>query len=186
MDVRASRFIVYDGEGEQDLGPYDGYTAGQTWNGWARPYFTREVADQLAALWNANPANGMSGTYDPATDSYTFRDPRSAMEPETFQGETHTDGGTPLHLYPIGNGSWVWDEVRPTVTRTAQALALQTYDAGRPLTFTDVDGHLLAEFRWGTNADKTRLNLGVVAYTRDGEAQVCHPTATFTIVEEPC
>lgn len=34
-----------------DDGPiYEGYTNGNHWNGWACPYFTREVADQIAML----------------------------------------------------------------------------------------------------------------------------------------
>lgn len=33
---------------------YEGYTKGNHWNGWACPYFTKEVADQIAREVNAD------------------------------------------------------------------------------------------------------------------------------------
>lgn len=110
MPLRRGMFSIDDGGGDTALGPYAGYTRGQTWNGWACPYFTKEVADQLAALWNREPTNGMGCTYDAASDTYTFLDTQNDMEPDTYTGEDHEVNGQTLRLYPIGNGSWVWDE----------------------------------------------------------------------------
>jgi hypothetical protein len=91
----------------------DGYTAGHTWNGWARPYFTREVGDQIVADWIAPGAPTLHAHYDADTDTFFFADDSAwPMEPETFPGETHLVDGRPMTLYPIGNGSWIWDEIR--------------------------------------------------------------------------
>jgi hypothetical protein len=40
-------------------------------------------------------------------------DGRPIPEPYLVQGEAHTYEGSTLTLYPIGNGSWCWDERGP-------------------------------------------------------------------------
>jgi hypothetical protein len=37
---------------EDWYGPFEGWTADQHWNGWACPYFERDVALRIAAAWN--------------------------------------------------------------------------------------------------------------------------------------
>lgn len=114
--LRPATFTIHD------MGRYPGYTYGETWDGWAQPYFTKAVAEQIVALWNADPASEMSGTYDAETDTYTLCDPLSGMEPETFTGEAHLVDGRPMQLYPIGAGLWVWDEEKDDETPRAHCL----------------------------------------------------------------
>lgn len=46
---------MFKGKFQIEDGPiYEGYTNGNHWNGWACPYFTREVADQIAREVNAD------------------------------------------------------------------------------------------------------------------------------------
>jgi hypothetical protein len=43
-----SKFQIEDGP------IYEGYTNGNHWNGWACPYFTRQIAEQIAREVNAD------------------------------------------------------------------------------------------------------------------------------------
>lgn len=104
MQIRRGLFSLDDGPS------YAGYTADQTWNGWACPLFTKEVADQIAVAWAHDPLSQMAGTYDATTDTYAFLDPENEDEPALYPGEDHVVDGQPLRLYPIGAGCWVWDE----------------------------------------------------------------------------
>lgn len=103
MKLRAGHFRLDDGPS------YTGYTAGSIWNGWACPYFTAEETYKLVEYWN----NGFTPTthahYDSGTDTFVFYDD-NVDEPDTFTGERHTVNGQTMHLYPVGNGCWVWEE----------------------------------------------------------------------------
>ena len=87
-----------------------GYTYGDTWNGLACPYFSRQEGLRLVAFWQSVDNPTIVASYDDATDTFSFL--TDGMEaPETFTSETHTIYGQPVTLYPIGNGVWCWDEV---------------------------------------------------------------------------
>lgn len=91
-----------------DNGPaYAGFTDGSTWNGWACPYFPKDVAEAIAEF---QVSGGYAARYVPATDGFCF----------TFESGTECFGGvskytsphrTPRRLYPIGLGSWCWDQI---------------------------------------------------------------------------
>lgn len=84
---------------------FEGYSFYERWNGWAVPYFTKEVADKLAIkLTN----QGEHTVYDEERDAYivTFDE---LEEPEVFPAED-IDG---MKLYSIGGCSWCWDIVEP-------------------------------------------------------------------------
>jgi hypothetical protein len=87
------------------LGPYPGYADGQEWNGWAWPYFTREVADQIAAEHG-------NASYHEATDTYSFyvEDDGHLEDIYEVMGEDHVVDGVVMHLYAIGAGEWTWDD----------------------------------------------------------------------------
>jgi hypothetical protein len=108
--LRAGQFSI-----EDDFGPYGGYTYGRYWNGWACPYFPREVADAICAVWNRYTASTlMACTYDASSDTYTFSDPENdGGESYTVTGEIHTVNGEAMRLYPVGNGYWIWDQDDP-------------------------------------------------------------------------
>lgn len=61
-----SKFQIEDGP------IYEGYTKGNHWNGWACPYFTREVADQIAREVNAD-APDCTMCYDKANDAFAYK-----------------------------------------------------------------------------------------------------------------
>ena len=109
MELRRGTFSLNGSPDEETTPRYAGYTTGQTWHGWAMPYFTKEVADQICEPWNT-AGQSMSATYDAATDTYTFCDPEGGMEPDSYTGADYVADGQALHLYDIGAGCWVWDE----------------------------------------------------------------------------
>jgi len=90
------------------------------WNGWVCPWFTKEQAEAFMAQANANcdAAGGGQGTgrthYDEAKDAYVVDNNEGEGEdgePDVFEGEDVEVDGKILHLYPIGNTCWIWDEV---------------------------------------------------------------------------
>lgn len=77
---------------------FEGYTEKGYWNGWAKPWFTKEVGLMIMKANNEiSPDFPME--YSAETDTFYYN-----SDPE-FKG-TDIDG---KHLYPIGNMSWVWD-----------------------------------------------------------------------------
>lgn len=74
-----------------------------TCNGWACPYFEKSEGERMVA-WL--PESDDSLVFDEATGTFTTTyDPDA---PESFAG-IDIDG---MHLYPIGNGSWMWPIVK--------------------------------------------------------------------------
>ena len=84
---------------------FEGYTDGKHWNGWACPYFTKEVADKIAAVYNAENGD-CSMAYNAEKDCF-----------ETFTWDTENDEefrGYDIdgqHLYAIGTMCWIWDDL---------------------------------------------------------------------------
>jgi hypothetical protein len=102
MGMRKAKFSL-----EGFDGVFEGYTFGQRWNGWQVPYFTKEVGLKIMEAMAEDEGNHpkydeerdmfvVSNDYDDATEEFP------AME-FAGDGEIHK-------LYPIGSGSWVWDE----------------------------------------------------------------------------
>jgi hypothetical protein len=94
---------------------------GQTWNGWAIPYFTRENAD----IWlkhqvefieaNRGDAAKMMAYYNAEKDLYfasvDLDGDGECCNEDVTKGEDFTDeAGNILHLYPIGVYNWCWIE----------------------------------------------------------------------------
>lgn len=84
---------------------FEGYTSGQHWNGWACPYFTKEVAEQIMGVNNKIAGKDYLMSYDVDTD--TFIRPYDEDENDEFQG-VDIKG---MHLYPIGTMCWIWDDL---------------------------------------------------------------------------
>lgn len=86
-----------------------GYTDGTLWNGWAKPYFTKEVADQIMHINNAEN-NGTTMYYNSTNDRYVriFHDDDGLTE---IFGGYDIDG---MRLYDIGTTCWIWEEVAQT------------------------------------------------------------------------
>lgn len=103
--LRKARFTL---DGMTDtIGVFEGYTfisEKNRWNGWAIPYFTKEVADKIAEsmMERSNDVvkyrkdlNGYLAVLEGSSDL------------EQFSAET-IDG---MELYSLGGGSWVWEEL---------------------------------------------------------------------------
>ena len=103
-DMRPGRFQI-DGL----AGVYEGFTRGETWNGFAVPFFllaeARRVADDFAAQ-PPTPDGQTRAQYDADRDVIRLFDP-SADDWDEFE-PVEVDGRS---LYPVGARYWTWDEV---------------------------------------------------------------------------
>ena len=97
---------------------YEGYTDGNHWNGWARPWFTREVAEQIAKEVNTDAPN-TEMYYVGLIDAFVYK-ADDVEAPEVFKGKMCGD----MLLYPIGNGSWIWDDLAEWCQSADEYLAL--------------------------------------------------------------
>lgn len=86
---------------------FEGYTAGELWNGWERPLFPFESAQRIADAVN----EFQTAFYDALADEFVF---------ETEDGETERFGAVEVEeigkLYPIGAGLWIWECVTNAVS----------------------------------------------------------------------
>lgn len=88
-------------------GIFEGYTDGRHWNGWACPYFTKKVADEIMRVNNESYCGvAYQMHYDESQDAFIREEPEYD-EPYIVQGYD-VDG---MHLYPIGNACWIWDDL---------------------------------------------------------------------------
>ena len=71
------------------------------WNGWACPYFTKEVAEQVLSDTNSK------WQYDAHLDGFLVDDVET-RDVDTYAG-VPTEHGT---LYPVGSMWWCWQEVK--------------------------------------------------------------------------
>ena len=93
--LRSGHFAIDDGV------KYPGYTYGHKWNGWACPYFKKEIADLIMAEVNQSAEDsGYSMWYDDTQDAYCYGE--DGEEPDIYSAVED--------LYPIGNGYWTWEE----------------------------------------------------------------------------
>lgn len=93
---------------------YPAYNPGRRWNGWAKPHFTRQTAEELVENFNAKERSAEEGVL-------SFEDDRDAVickypdlpgrEPEVFPGHDAETVDGERHLYPVGAGAWVWETV---------------------------------------------------------------------------
>lgn len=83
---------------------FEGINLAGRWNGWARPVFTKEVADEIMSVIN-NLSNELGAMeYNGNDDCYIAYE--SGEEIERF-GTIEVDGNT---YYAIGTDCWVWEE----------------------------------------------------------------------------
>ncbi len=86
---------------------FEGYAEGELWNGWERPLFPFESAQQIAEAAN----EFQTAFYDALADEFIF---------ETEDGETERFGAVEVEqigkLYPIGAGLWIWERATNAVS----------------------------------------------------------------------
>lgn len=107
--LRAATFRLDDVLGDQS---FPGWTLGETWNGWACPYFSLEVAAQIAEqlcasgteeTWTLDEESGTLYSFEPdAAGPDAEGGDVSIWEPTTLHGE---------RVIALGSGLWIWSEV---------------------------------------------------------------------------
>jgi hypothetical protein len=98
---------------------FHGYTEGTSWHGSARPLYPFEEAQRLLALNNATDFCGHL-RYDPDQDAFLFHEfGLDHPEPPVAYFAVISHG---QKLYPIGAGSWCWEDVsqKPAAHFSAQ------------------------------------------------------------------
>ncbi len=91
-------------------GIFEGYSDGETWNGWACPYFEYLEAERVLT---ASEKNGFVWSYDASHDRFIVRlakDDPAVDAPETFEARTIGVGNTTIKVYPVGAYFWIWEE----------------------------------------------------------------------------
>lgn len=86
-------------------GKFTGWTDARNWNGWAMPRFEFAEAHRLISAFGES-----LGKYDPTADAFITA--MDGGDEEIWPAEIIAlpDGGT-VKVYPIGAGSWIWEEV---------------------------------------------------------------------------
>src|SRR5690606_14708667 len=96
-------------------GLYDGLTRGETWNGWAVPYFEKEQALRIAEDYNRLAKEGggdmadARANHDGKTDSFVFYDPNNDDE-VVYEAVTIGVEEEEVRVYPVGTREWTWEE----------------------------------------------------------------------------
>jgi hypothetical protein len=81
---------------------FDGWSDGTAWNGWAQPLFDFQTAQTVLA------ALAPGWRYDEQAD--TFITPGDDGDESWPVAIVDLPDGGAAKLYPIGAGSWIWDE----------------------------------------------------------------------------
>lgn len=87
--------------------PHIGYTLGDTWNGWATPYFEVDEAMKIMEEFNACEPE-FPITYNKETDTFEVEEIGGGNGDEWKGYNYQTEKGI-KHLYGIGAYSWVWE-----------------------------------------------------------------------------
>ena len=89
-------------------GEFEGFTVKHYWNGWACPYFPKDVADRLLELINNDGFN--DAWYNETADAYYVK-PEGGYddEVEEFTGQVIECDGEKHKVYAIGAWSWTWE-----------------------------------------------------------------------------
>lgn len=104
MSLQPARFTM-DSLGEGVT--LEGFSSGETWNGWDCPYFTFEQAQKVVEAFNASQqleGNTVEARYDAGQDAFCFLF-ESSGESDDFPA-VEIEG---QKLYPIGAGCWIWE-----------------------------------------------------------------------------
>jgi poly-gamma-glutamate capsule biosynthesis protein CapA/YwtB (metallophosphatase superfamily) len=86
---------------------FEGYTNGETWNGWACPYFEKSEAEHVL---QASEANHFKWVYNTGQNTFiVYSDDDEAVE-EIFEAvQGFLEDGNEIIVYGIGAYSWIWE-----------------------------------------------------------------------------
>ena len=85
---------------------FGGFTNGEQWNGWACPYFTFDVGQQIVQSLGKNQV----AFYDEASNEFVF-DVNGTNDPTDYDRFGSIEAEGIGKLYPIGTHAWIWEEV---------------------------------------------------------------------------
>lgn len=104
----------FDIDGAYGDRPAIGYSNGLRWNGFAQPAFEKAGIERIREIFKAGPSE------------ITFNETRDVVlvdmgdgvdeecRYEEFEGfDIIVQGGEAKHVYGVGAGFWVWDEIQP-------------------------------------------------------------------------
>lgn len=98
--------FVLDAANEKGfIGPFEAWSDGEEWNGWAAPFFERAEADRVLSEIRAT---GGQGNFDAAQDVFNFFDRATEEWQESPSEVIGTPSGSRT-VYGIGAGDWIWD-----------------------------------------------------------------------------
>jgi hypothetical protein len=97
---------------------FEGWTTGETWNGWALPYFEFEESRRYAELQTrlaAEHPEWRLGTvsYDVEADAFVVANVDEPGDPEVWPAEEIEVDGEVRKVYGLGAGFWTWEQVEP-------------------------------------------------------------------------
>lgn len=101
-EARKAEFAIENGTA------FEGYTFNQYWNGWDRPYFTKEIALEICKEFSSEEFKCF---YDEKNDTFFSEDDESVPNKEEIG--TPTEINTPegkLQAYDFGCAGWIWEE----------------------------------------------------------------------------
>lgn len=86
---------------------FAGYADGETWNGWACPFFSYNTACDILS---ASEHYGYAWRFDSQSDTFivSHQEDPADFAPEQFKGIEATVEGQALTVYAIGAYSWCW------------------------------------------------------------------------------
>lgn len=96
-----ARFVL-DAFAEEE---FEGYTQGETWNGFACPYFPFESA---VRLMNVLELARQTAFYDAETDQFVHAEEDCEDDPDRYGSIKVSGIGK---LYPVGTAVWTWEKV---------------------------------------------------------------------------
>jgi len=104
--------VLRPGKFELDDSPqWEGFTYGETWNGWAMPLFANEVADQIMEHINSQCNPETEGIkFDATINGYWYMPDKINYEDEAEPFLIEETG-----LVAFGSGYWTWTEVEEVV-----------------------------------------------------------------------
>jgi len=99
--MKIAKFTIDGWRDIDENAVFSGYTDGTYWNGWEKPYFTKEEGIRMLPILE-------TARYDEATDRFIDE---SDGEEQEYPGKVIVVDGQRIKVYGIGNGDWMWDRV---------------------------------------------------------------------------
>lgn len=115
--VRPYRSSCVSIDADPEIESFPCYLNGDLWNGFDKPYFTYEVALQVARMFNGG--DPVDAVHPDATEYIDYSTEQDAFIEHSAEGsyaipaEAIVVDGQEIKVYGLGAGSWCWGEVEP-------------------------------------------------------------------------